>query len=372
MYHHLIDCTKDLIEHFEDTLEKTGRIVIDTKNIYARFTAESISATALGFKGNCIKDETSQVFQLAQNITVDLTGGRGSIVQTLQTVLPFVSKLFDLKMFRQSTQDFFKKYVVDEMVRRESQGITNAKDVLQMLIQAKNGKLKNDENPNHIMERKVTDWNDDELLAAQIFIFFAGGFETTSTLMQMCSYELAMNQNVQKELMTEVEEMLETLDGNQITYEALNNLKFLDMVVQETLRKWPPIPSGLRECNKDYRMDAGNGKFVDVKKGDNFFIPFYSIQHDPKYFKNPSQFDPYRFSEENKHKIVPGSFLAFGYGPRLCLGARLALLEVKLVMFTILSKYTFEVCEKTPRKVTFSASPLAYKETVYVELKPKK
>lgn len=149
-------------------------------------------------------------------------------------------------------------------------------------------------------------------------------------------------------------------------------MKLNEMVVNETLRKWPPLPFGMRECNKDYKLNLGDGKIIDIKKGDNFLIPFYSIQHYPKYFENPSKFDPYRFSDENKHNIVPGSFLSFGYGPRLCLGSRLALLEVKLVLFTILSKYSIEVGDKTPNEVTFSASAMAFKETIYVELKPRR
>lgn len=369
MFHHLSDCAQNLTEKFEETFKTEGRIIIESKNIFGRFTADSISSTALGFKGNCIKEENSKVFELAQNIQDDFSGTSGLLKMMLVQMFPTLAKLLGIKIFRQSTHDFFKKYVNDEIVRRESQGITSAKDVIQMLIQAKNGQLKHDEDPEYKVERQFTNWNDDELIAAQIFVFFAGGFETTSSLMQMCSWELAMNQDIQTELMREVDEVLKTLEGKTITYEALNNMKLLDMVVNETLRKWPPLPFGGRDCNGDYKLNTKDGKVFILRKGDQIFIPFRSIQHDPKYFENPSKFDPYRFSDENKNKIVPGSFLAFGYGQRLCLGARLALLEAKLVFFTILSKYSIKVCEKTPKEVNYGTSPVSYKEKVFVELK---
>lgn len=370
MFHHLTSCVDDLQEYFDETLSKKGRIVIESKNIFGRFTAEAISTTALGFQGNCIKDDNSQVFKIAQSIQDDLTSPLGAIRQIIVTDYPALAKLFNVTVFRKSTKVFFENYVCDEITRRESQGTNTENDVIQMLIQVKNGQLKDE----HAQDTKTTknsiDWDDKDLIMAQVFLFFAGGFETTASLMQMCSWELAMCQNIQKELIQEVDDVLHTLNGKTISYETLNKMKYLDMVVNETLRKWPPLPLLMRECNKDYKVVTSDGKEIQFRKNDNVLIHTRLIQHDPKYFENPSNFDPSRFSDENKSKIVPGSFLSFGNGPRFCIGTRLALLEIKLVFFTILSKYTIEVCEKTPREVNFSQS-MAYKEDVFVELKPR-
>lgn len=372
MYHHLTSCAQDLDEFYDETLKKNGRIVIESKDTFGRFTAEAISSTALGFKGNCIKDKNSKVFELAQNIQSDFTSPLGIIKIMLIPNIPFITKLLNVKIFRQSTHDFFKKYVTDEIARRESQRITTGTDVIQLLIQAKNGQLKDESGESKEIQKRFTDWSDDELVAAQVFIFFVGGFETTSSLMQMISWELAMNQDIQKKVIAEIDEVVKTLDGKPVTYEALNKMKYLDNVVYEGLRKWPPLPAGMRECNKDYTMNLKNGTIVEIKKGDMINIPYRMMQHDSKLFENPSKFDPERFSDENKHKIIPGSFLSFGYGPRVCLGQRLALLETKLVFFTTLSKYTIECCEKTPQTIEFTFSPTAFKKPVFVELKPRK
>lgn len=356
------------MEHFDETLATKGRIVIDSKNIFSRFTAEAISTTALGIKGNCIKHEKSKVFEIAQHIQEDLFQGKGIMRQLLITDYPRFSKFFNIKIFRKTTLDFFKTFVSDEMNRRKSEKITAGKDVMHLLIEAKNDQLKNEATKTDL---NAIDWEDEELLTAQVFLFFAGGFQTTASLMQMCSWELAMCQDVQKELIQEVDEMVESLNGKPVSYEDLSKMKFLDMFVNEGLRKWPPFSMTNRQCNKDYELMTDDGKSIQIKKGDDIFIPLRLIHHNPKYFENPSKFDPRRFSDENRANIVPGSFIAFGLGPRFCLGSRLVMLETKLVFFTILAKYSIEVCDKTPKEVNFSQSLMAYKEDVFVELKPR-
>jgi cytochrome P450 family 9 len=121
-----------------------------------------------------------------------------------------------------------------------------------------------------------------------------------------------MNQHVQKELIEEVNEVLSTLDGKAIGYEALHKMKFLDQVISESLRHWPPVMATDRECTKDYKMDLGNGKTVLIKKGESVMIPINSIHHDEKYFDQPYLFDPHRFDDDRKDSIIPGSYIPFG------------------------------------------------------------
>ncbi len=131
---------------------------------------------------------------------------------------------------------------------------------------------------------------------------------------------MAKNPEIQEELYREVSEVSTALNGKQVTYVALHKMKFLDMVVSETLRIQPPAPQIDRCCSKDYTMDLGNGKSLEIKKDEVIFLPFYLLHHDPKYFHNPEEFNPYRFSDENKDSIIPGSYLPFGLGPRACIG----------------------------------------------------
>ena len=145
-------------------------------------------------------------------------------------------------------------------------------------------------------------------MAAESFIFYVGGFHTTASLMNFILYELALNQNVQKKLREEISEMLNQNDG-KLTYEGLNEIKYLDMVVSEGLRKYPPIYVLSRKCTKEYKIP--NSKLV-VPIGTQVTIPVYSIQRDPEYFPDPEKFIPERFSEENVKNIRPFTYLPFG------------------------------------------------------------
>lgn len=91
-------------------------------------------------------------------------------------------------------------------------------------------------------------------------------------------------------------------------------------IVSETLRKYPIGTVLLRECTQTYQFP--DLSFV-IEKGTRILVPVYALHHDPKYFQDPEIFDPERFSSTNKAKIVPGTYLPFGDGPRVCIGKSL-------------------------------------------------
>lgn len=145
------------------------------------------------------------------------------------------------------------------------------------------------------------------------------GFDLVSNLLTTMAYELIANPEVQQKLYDEIKATHDMRQGKRLDYDTLQKMKYLDQVVTETLRKWPPASQLDRLCVKDYSYDDGDLKF-SMKKGTELMIPVYGIHHDPQYYPNPERFDPERFSDENKDHIVPGSFLPFGNGPRNCIG----------------------------------------------------
>ena len=124
-------------------------------------------------------------------------------------------------------------------------------------------------------------------------------------------YELMANPEVQKKLQTEIDEIDKQLEGKPLTYDLVQSMKYMDQVVCETLRKWPAAPMVDRLCVKDYEIEYDDKKFI-IENGKNFYIPIYGIHHDERYFKNPHKFDPERFSDENKGKIDPDTYIPFG------------------------------------------------------------
>jgi cytochrome P450 family 9 len=108
----------------------------------------------------------------------------------------------------------------------------------------------------------------------------------------MMFYELAKNPGVQQQLQLAIDKVASNLNEKPITYETLQNIKFLDMVVNETLRMWSSTPQTDRSCVKHYSLDLGGGKTMVIKKGQIIVLPIYHIHHDPNYFPDPKKFDP--------------------------------------------------------------------------------
>lgn len=185
-------------------------------------------------------------------------------------------------------------------------------------------------------------------MVAQCIIFFLAGFTGVSTTFCFLCYELSMNQEIQDRLHEEIVETKEQLDGKPVTFEALQKMKYLDMVVSEVLRKWPIGTMMDRVVNKQYLIEQNNGTKAILEPNNIVWIPTYAIHHDPKYYPNPDVFNPERFSDENKKKIHPSTYIPFGSGPRACIASRFALLQLKAVIFHILLEFKVECSPKTP------------------------
>lgn len=119
-------------------------------------------------------------------------------------------------------------------------------------------------------------------------------------------------------------------------------MSYMEQCIDETLRMYPPTVRIDRVCNQDYNYNG-----IKIPVGQVCAVGIWSLHHDPEIYPDPYKFDPERFSEDNKKKRDNETFIPFGTGPRHCIGMRFALLEIKLLLSTILSKYKFVKCEQT-------------------------
>lgn len=349
---------QDFIKHFEQKAGN-GTVDIDAFEVFTRFTADGIATAVLGFEGDCVKNDDSGLFKLCKGIVHSFSSPQAILKFVFGGFFPRVYKYFDVQLNSKATIDFFRRAVVDVMNERERTNVSRP-DVIQLMINVKN-RIRNQETLNDNVEdvlktsiqnlQEIVD--DDEYWLAQGFIFFFGGFDSTSSLLRSMAYELAMNPDVQEELYREIVDVNERLENEPVTYDLLHGMKFLDMVVSESLRKHPPFIQMDRTCSKDYNLDMGNGKTILIKKGEVIIFPYYQLHHDAEYYPNPEKFDPYRFSDDNKDTIVSGTYLPFGMGPRTCIGSRFVLMEAKLLMFNLLLNFEIKKCARTPAVLTF-------------------
>ncbi|XKL61642.1 hypothetical protein PGB90_001475 [Kerria lacca] len=173
----------------------------------------------------------------------------------------------------------------------------------------------------------------DEEIRDEVQNFMFAGHDTTTVGISFCLYALSNNQHVQDKLYDEIKNNLLNKD-TEPTYQSYTNMKYLDCVVKESLRIYTPVPMIARKVDEDIEVPSG----YIIPKGAlvNFFL--IRMHNDEKYFPNPIQFKPERFEDNLKH---PYSYVPFSAGLRNCLGQKFALLEMKIVLTTLLSKYRF-------------------------------
>lgn len=209
----------------------------------------------------------------------------------------------------------------------------------------------------------------------QPLMFFFGGFSSISLTMGFMCHEVAVNDSVQERLYREVAETEQQLNGQPLSYEALAKLKYLEAVLNETLRVWPIAGATDRLVTKPYVIEKYDGTKVQLNVGDGVWIPLDAIARDTNYFTDPDRFDPNRFTDDNKDNMPSTNvFLPFGNGPRNCVASRFALMECKAVMYYMVLNFHLEKCVKTqhPMKLSMKSAFLEPEKGFWLKLRPRK
>lgn len=111
----------------------------------------------------------------------------------------------------------------------------------------------------------------------------------------------------------------------------------------------PPLGHIVRRVTKEYRI-PGTTKILPV--GMKVFVPVYSIHHDPEVFPDPEKFMPERFDSEQHTNYA--SFLAFGHGPRNCIGLRFGMMQTRLGLVSLLMNFEVSTCARTMEPLEYS------------------
>ncbi|XP_051157193.1 cytochrome P450 9e2-like [Leptopilina boulardi] len=336
----LIDkCASDFVQYFLDHSDETKSI--NTKDAFTRYTNDVIATAAFGITVNSMQDKENEFYVHG----ADASSFRGFwrfAKFIMFRMFPSFLRLIGEPFVSRSSARFFKAVIRETLNEREKNKIIRP-DMIHLLMEAKE------------KEDGINLSVDD--IVAQSFIFFLAGFETSSTLMSFLTHELVMNPEIQEKLRNEVDMIIER-DNSKITYETLSKMKYLDMVVSECLRKYPPSPVVDRVCVKTYTLPKptpDSNEYI-VEPNTSIWFPVNGIHHDPKYYPDPEKFDPERFSDENKDNIHPYAYLPFGLGPRKCIGNRFALMETKLLIVYIMKHFILERTEKTQHPLKFEIS----------------
>ena len=226
MFDTLVTCGNQL----EIEMDKTaGKQAVDIKDMLVRFTTDIIGNCAFGIDCNSLKNPDNEFNRYFKIFFVDtfwenLTG-------FMLFVAPGLAKKLKIRIVKPKLSKFFMKVVKDTVKYREENNIYR-KDFMHLLLQLKNrGKLVDD---NSVLGEKGDKKQEVNLtvneIAAQSFVFFLAGYETSSTTMTFCLFELASNPDIQEKLRKEVQEVLEKHD-NKLTYDAVMEMHYMEQVI---------------------------------------------------------------------------------------------------------------------------------------------
>lgn len=235
--------------------------------------------------------------------------------------------------------------VVEQAIHSLAQVETSSSNVLAQLIQT------SDPETGQRLSRQA--------LQTEILTLLLAGHETTARGLTWALYLLAKHTEVQSHL-------VDTLDAlgkaNTLRLQDLSELPYLRMVVEETLRLYPPVWAFSRRAEADDLVDG-----YRVPKGARILISPYVAHRLPMFWPEPERFEPERFTEESAAQRPEHTYLPFGAGPRQCIGKRFAMLELQLVLAMIIQQYCVQLV--SPEMVKPEASTtLTPSRPIYLQL----
>ncbi|KAH8252936.1 hypothetical protein KR032_002757, partial [Drosophila birchii] len=307
---------------------------IEVTELLARFTTDVIGTCAFGIECSSLKDPEAEFRVMGRRSLIDQRHGIIGILMVNN--FPNLARRFHMKITAKPIEKFFMRIVRETVSFREQNNIRR-NDFMDQLIDLKNKPLitsEKGENINLTIEE----------IAAQAFVFFSAGFETSSTTMGFALYELAQNQEIQDRVREEVLKISEKY-GGELNYESVKELVYVDQVISETLRLYTVLPVLNRECLEDFVV-PDNPKYV-IKKGMRIIIPAGAMHRDERLYPNPDTFNPDNFSPERVKERDSVEWLPFGDGPRNCIGMRFGQMQTRIGLALLMKDFKFSVCEKT-------------------------
>lgn len=173
----------------------------------------------------------------------------------------------------------------------------------------------------------------DALIRDQLLTLIIAGHDTSTALLSWALYSLADNPDIQAKAREEVDRVT---GGATPTLASVGEMRYLDQVIDETLRLYPPIHLGSRVAARDLEFNG-----YPIPAGTRVLYSIYLSHRDKHYWNQPEVFDPDRFAPEEARQRPPYTFVPFGGGPRNCIGTAFAQVEAKIVLARCLQTYTF-------------------------------
>jgi len=312
------DSAQIVLNKWDESFQNDGGVV-DITAYAKKLTFEVIGKAGFGFD--------------FQNLTSEDNPERKAIETTLGTLFHPIEWILGNRIF---------SLIWAEKDRKRKVALaTTRKLISEVIVQRK--KMREAENYSteheydlldHILEADTANELTQEELIQNVYLFFIAGYDTSSSVLQSLMYMITTKHECRNKLIQEIDEELQ---GNRPDVESLSRLTYLDAMMKEVMRLFPPFFGLLtRVANHDMILDG-----YTIPKGTSLYPNLLPIHLSEKIWgPDALEFIPERWigPEASKHTLY-----SFAIGPRVCLGKRFAFLEIKTIVCMLLQKYTWRL-----------------------------
>ncbi|XP_027078123.1 cytokinin hydroxylase-like [Coffea eugenioides] len=342
---YMVECTKEMLQSLENAID-LGQTEVEIGEYMARLTADIISRTE--FDSNYEKGK--QIFRLLQLLQHHCSQASRHLCFPGSRFFPSKYNR-DIKSLKMEVERLLMEIIQSrkdcvEIGRSNSYG----NDLLGLLL-------------NEMQTKKGSGFSLNlQLIMDECKTFFFAGHDTTALLLTWTVMLLASNPSWQDKVRAQVNEVC---NGSPPTVDQLSKLTTLNMVINESLRLYPPASVLPRMAFEDIKLGD-----LHIPKGLSMWIPVLAIHHSEELWgEDANEFKPDRFASKS---YAPGRhFLPFAAGPRNCVGQSFAVMEAKIILAMLVSKFSFTISENY-RHAPVIVLTIKPKYGVQIRLKPLK
>jgi cytochrome P450 len=345
-------CNNPLISSLNKIADSGGKVEMEEK--FCSVALDIIGKSVFNYEFNSVTNE-SPVIKAVYRALVEAE--HRSMTPAPYWNLPFANQLVprlrafnsDLDLLNGVLNDLINRAkntrVIEDIEELEKRDYANVKDpsLLRFLVDMRGADI------------------DNKQLRDDLMTMLIAGHETTAAVLTWALFELLRNPECMKEAQDEIDRVI---GDREPTLDDIKEMKYLRLIVAETLRLYPQPPLLIRRAREDNVIPAGGGRESTCIRGMDMFLALYNIHRDEKYWPEATKFDPMRFTRKYSNPDIPEwegfdpakwerqlypnessadfAFLPFGGGARKCIGDEFATLEATVTLAMTLRRFNFE------------------------------
>lgn len=302
----------------------------DKPDVFEDATRMMVRIVARTLFGNDAGEETEPA---ARGLTEAMAGFDAYFNSWYPTALPLPTRsALRIRSAAKRLEAVIYKFIADR--RRDGE---ERNDLLSTLLRARD-----EEDGSAFDERELRD------MAINIF---GAGFETSAVTLAWTLYLLAQHPEIAQRVRDEVDQVV---GGEHIRAEHVNDLKFTEKVIKESMRLFPAAWLIPREALCDWEL-AG----FHIDRGAQIFVCTYLVHHNEAFYPNPDCFDPDRWTDEFIGQLPKCAYLPFGAGHRICIGSTFAMMDLSIAIATVMRRVRLDLTDQLPEPphVSFTLRP---------------